>query len=73
MAFKITKKEVQGLTSAELLRQFELVNVVLTKETDTGRGVSNISCKSYALIKDELLNRLNEKYTYNETGELLKR
>lgn len=73
MAYKVTKKEVMEMSKVELLRSFELCIISSVKEENFERGTTKQTVKSYDLLKDRLLDALEEENTYDDGFNIMKR
>lgn len=73
MAYKVTKKEVMEMSKVELLRSFELCIISSVKEENFERGTTKQTAKSYDLLKDRLLDALEEENTYDDGFNIMKR
>ena len=74
MAHKVTKKEVMEMSKVELLRSFELCIISSVKEVNFERGIiTKQTAKSYDLLKDRLLDVLEEENTYDDGFNIMKR
>ena len=73
MAYKVTKKEVMEMSKVELLRSFELCIISSVKEENFERGITKQTAKSYDLLKDRLLDVLEEENTYDNGFNIMKR
>ena len=73
MAYKLTKKEVMKMNKVELLRSFELCVIASVKEENFSKGTAKQTAKSYDLLKDRLLDVLEEENTYNDCFCIVKR
>ena len=73
MAFKVLKKDVATMNQAQLLLNFELCVIEMTKEVNFSRGVNKTTSKSYDLLKERLLDVLQSDETYDNDFEVVKR
>lgn len=73
MAFKVLKRDVATMSQAQLLLNFELCVIEMTKEVNFSRGVSKTTNKSYDLLKEQLLDVLQSDETYDNDFEIVKR